>query len=245
MIPKTAGKILNEEEIRAYMKCSKFYSFGGKVQAPILTDILQYVFERLTSHVLRTEIGDPLFLIQSFIQKAIYSKGFHKELMDQQVAELVRRATLCLDDLFRIFTIGPYLPVYGPIDYRIKVSKTPLDLNISGIFRLVKNQTLHAVQFTPYINPLDMQNDPITHMKLKVFSKAVKPHGKRRPQVKLHQFSIDSSNSLVYNSIDSNLLSDKHLKIFSYLISEMERGVYFPRIPCNFMCPYKQKCKPK
>lgn len=243
-LPKTAGISLTEKQLRTYNKCSQLYAFDGEIQLPNIVGIAEYVFERMTTQTIRKNIDDPLYLLQQLVTRAIYHFKFNQTLLDQQVDELSRRSIIYLNDLFDIFTIGPYIPIYGPIEQRLRISKTPIDLRVSGIFRSAKNKTVHCVQFTPYTNTHSVINDPLTQLKINIFSRVVEPHPKRKENVCIHTFGA-RGHDIFYTSVNDEDYNRKYIKMIKQQIKSIEDGYHMPIIPCPYACAFKTKCTPQ
>jgi len=245
MIPKTAGKFLNEDDLRAYAKCSRYYHLGGEHTEEHLVAIIRYVFEALTSHSIRKDIKDTLYTMQKYIYRSMKELKVQENLLDSQVQTLHRKATLILSEIFLSFSLDQYLPVYGPFEYNTKVNKTPVTLKVSGLYRSKKNQTLHIVCFTPYTHTHAALNDPVMQLKLQTLKHVVKPHGSGRPQAKLHIFGLNSKSNLFYTSQDSRDINKTTLHQVTQLVTQIETGNHFPLVPCPYMCKYKQNCYPE
>jgi hypothetical protein len=241
MIPKTAGRLVTESELRAYTKCSEFHNFGGTVDPEARTRIIAWAYERLVVEWLRKSLYDPLDTINKYLQEAV--KRDANELLQQQQQELVRHGILILNDIFSLMPPDLYTPVFGPYEYTVKLSKTAVQLRISAAFRSTKNQTLHIVCFSPYLNQHAVMNDPVVHLKLATVKNAVKPHG-QRAQARIHLFSVSPTGSLVYNNLDTEEANPEFMKHIVRLVKRMEAGHHFPLVPCPHTCQFKKQCMP-
>ncbi len=239
----TAGKILSEEELRAYTKCSQFYYYGGLVHSETPLQVVQTSFERVVADTIRTAHSDPTLRLTKNILHAIKATGAAKTLMEGQVQDLVRNTTLYLHEMFKFFSLDTYIPVTGPLPYILKVGRTPIELKLSGTFKTAQNQTLHAVCFTPFTTAHAAAADPVTHLKLQSLKQLVKPHYKRA-QARLHLFGISKRNQLVYSSLSSDESNLSAIKQIEQVIKIMESGYHYPLTPCLFSCPFKETCKP-
>lgn len=246
MIPKTAGQFVTERELRTYTKCSQLHFYGGGLATPPITSLTKYVFEALTSNSLRKEIQDPLFLMQKHIIRGCRELDFHNQYLEDQVRDFKHRTTLVLTNIFEIFSFQTYIPVFGPFQYQVKVHKTPVTLELSGIYRTTKNQTLHLVTFSPYQLSHAITNDPTTQLKIQTLRHMVKEHASGRPQTKLHIFGVTATdNQLLYHSKNSEELAPSTLYQTEQLVKQLETGVHYPLVPCPHHCPFKQKCYPE
>lgn len=241
MIPKTAGRLIKEEELRAYTKCSEFHAFGGTVAPETRTRVIAWAYERLVVEWLRKSLYDPLDTINKYMQEAVRRDA--PDLLDQQKQELVRHGILILNEIFTMMPPDLYIPVFGPYEYTVKINKTAFQLHVSAGFRSTKNQTLHIVCFTPYLDEHAMMNDPTVHLKLATLKNAVKEHVKRA-QARLHMFAITPSGNLCYNNLDTDEADPNFMKYVLRLVRAMESGYHYPLVPCPYTCKFKKQCMP-
>ena len=244
MTVATAGKILSEEELRTYAKCSQLYHYGGSYVPRNQMIVITHAFERIVWNALRNPESDPHKTFTSDVTSGLSKISSLSSLLDGQIEELVRNSTNYLRELFSFFSLQTYIPITGPLPYTLRVSRTPINLNLSGTFRTKKNQTIHAVSFTPYYSPHAMENDPITHLKLASLRNFVSKRN-NRAQAKLHIFGMNKAGQMSYASVDSNQSTANHVKRVEAMIKAMEQGSYYPLVPCPYSCPFKEKCRPE
>ena len=164
--------------------------------------------------------------------------------MDAQARDLVNKCILWTNDFFALFPFSTYIPVYGPLEYTVKVSRTPVRLHISGVYRTTRNQTLHVVVFSPYTDLHSMINDPTIHLKLQTLKRFVAPHSSKRAQCKVHIFGMQKNNEQLYHSLDTSEANLDVLPRIEQLVKLMESGYHYPVVPCKHQCPYKKQCHP-
>lgn len=238
----TAGKILTEQELRAFFKCSQFYNFGGLVEADLSTLMAQYATEYYLSSRLRTPSKDSSMVITKAVFYAAKKCQLKEIYLAGQEEELINKTVLWLDEFMTVFDESVYLPVTGPLPWRTTVSKTPIDLQISGILRTRKNQTLHTISFSPFKNAHAQINDPITHLKLKELQEFVKKNP-NRPRARMHILWANNSGKLSINNIDSKKINTKYLDVIEQRVKQAERAEYIPLVPCpHRYCKYLKKC---
>lgn len=240
-LPATAGNFLTEQELRAYTKCSKYYSYGGLEMPSVKSQVIEYAYERLIISYLRNKVYDPLDTLNKYLHKGV--KHLASSYLEQQRMEIIRHGFVAINDILTIMPMDLYVPVMGPYEYVLKVSKTPVKLKVSASFRSKKNQTLHLVCFSPYTTQHNMQNDPANYLKLALLKNSTKEHNKRT-QVRLHLFSVLPSNEVVYTSVDTDDLSKEAIGSIHGVVESIEAGRAYPVLPCNYNCEFKRKCKP-
>ena len=122
-------------------------------------------------------------------------------------------------DFFNLFNFSTYIPVFGPIAPIIRISKTPIRLDISGLYRSKKNQTIHGISFSPYNSRHSISNDPTTLLKVKLLSPFVAEHfPTRRAKVVLHNFFYGKNNMNLYK----NMILKKIWSIMFYCIQTID-----------------------
>ena len=244
MIPKTAGKILEEEEIRAFLKCPQFYKRGGIFRPSFEVRVLKKTVEYTIIKALRSKLKDPLKDIHSLFLRCIIQENSMEGLLENQLKAFTVQGTLWLNKFFAILPLGLYFPVLGRITPVHIVSKTPVRLDISAVLRSTKNQTLHLLSFSPYYDVDNMEKDPINIWKLYSLQDFVGLHPRSgRPQTKLHLLTFNTQNNLKYTSLDSNDLTEKRIAFSKSVIKSMESGFSYPLLPCPYpRCSYRNIC---
>jgi len=202
--------------------------------------------ERLTILHIRGKLKDPLRDLHSTLLSAITDENKTEQLLEPQLNRYMHTCLLWLKEFFNIFSFNTYIPVYGPLKPKIKISKTPMQLDISGVYRSKKNQTLHIITFATYNSEHSMINDPTLHLKLNIIKPLVKEHtSSGRPQAVIHSFGYGKNDNLNYYSLQSDKADNNFIKMIELLVKQIEDGYHFPVIPCNHRCKYKSVCFPK
>lgn len=244
-IPNTAGRILSEAELRAYLKCSEYYSFGGKFEPILKLKITRRTIEKLISIHLRNNTQDSTYILSKTILEGARKYGAFSTLLEPQVNQLINDCALVVNDFFQQFPLSTYTIVTGPLPIRVRVSKTPIDLRVSGTFRTKKNKTLHVLDFSPYSRPHAMRWDLTAHLKLKHLKQVVVPHQSRRTDAMIHLFGLsEGSKKFSSTLLGSEQLDETLIERSEYLIQNVERGYHMPLVPCPYACPYKKTCEP-
>jgi hypothetical protein len=243
-IPATAGQILTEERVRGFLKCTEFYNFGGEVKHSLETEVLRHTVEKTTAMYLRNGKKAAMIAKPKAASEFLFKVNRREHLLPQKLELLHQRSAWLLHNFEEIFSLDTYLPVYAATEYKLIVSKTPIKMRLSGVYRTEKNNALHIVDFSPYIHEHDVLNDPFVHLKLKMLNESV-AWNRQRHTVKLHSFSVlKGSNTLNYTSMTTKDISQTQIDRATGVIKLMESGYHFPLLPCNINCPYKTRCKP-
>ena len=242
----TLGKQITEDELRAYTKCSKFYYFGGKTKRPFGLKVVKDAVERLTVKSMRGLLKDPLTDVHTSMLASVAKYAQQEALMEPQIERHLSACMLWLNEFFNLFDFSTYIPVFGPIKPIIKVSNTPVKLDISGIYRSINNQTIHAISFSPYRNKHAIMNDPSLILKMKLLSPFVKEHfPTKRAKIKLHVFYYGKSHNLGYVTVTSKDIDENRYIMIENILRNMESGHNYPVIPCMYSCKYKKVCLPE
>lgn len=241
-ISKTAGQVLSEDRLRAFAQCSKFFNYGGSQKLNLPTQVLSDTVRNIISSSIRSEEsvdGDKALI------KAAYRLVEFKELIEQDREDLLRKTRLVLAEFLSLFDFEQYYPIFGPLRYRTRVSKTPIDLEVAGIFRKKwGGLALHVIDFVPYSRHHDIVNDLVSHIKLRTLGKFVKKSGTRRSDVYIHLFNVSKTYNLSSALLTEEDTSDQYVNQIEPLIKQIESGFCFPVSPCNYTCIYKHRCFP-
>lgn len=238
----TSGDTLTEDKLRMFFKCSKLYQFGEGSSLNIGTSICKSSVEHLTIKALRKEIYNPLQDLHASVVRSTGQNCQTEKLMEAQVERLMNSSVIWMNEFFNLFPFSTYQPVYGPVDVKVKVSKTPIILNVSGFYRSRRNATMHVVTFSPYASDHSVKNDPVNLLKLKVLEPYVAKHWSGRPNVKLHIFNFGKENNFNYFSLDSNFPKALSFKRIKSAVENIESSNFYPIVPCPHFCKYKNVC---
>lgn len=237
--------VISEEQLRAFAKCSEYYSLGGGDQLNFQQRVVKNAFERLVTRSLRQRLKDKERGLHSALLQAISEEGQKEHLFESQISRHMNTCLLWLNDMLEIFSFNIYTPILGKIQPSVKIGRITVKLDISGVFRSAKNKTIHAVSFSSYSSKHAMLNDPSLSLKLSVLKPFVTKHsGIKRPQVVLHLFSYGTKDNLQYYSIDSNQINKQNVNMVKSISKGIELGVRYPVNPCNHSCQFKNKCYP-
>ena len=181
--------------------------------------------------------------LQAIVVDAVTKINRTERLLEPQLKRYMNTTLLWIREFFDIFPVEKYIAISGPIKPRITVSRTPIEVRVSGIFRSEKRQTIHAIVFTSGATEHHMKNDPTLHMVLKILKPLVKKHQQtERPQVVLHAFGFGKNNNVNYYTYNSNDIDQNKIEMVTSLVRTMESGHHFPVLPCLYRCPYKREC---
>lgn len=171
--------------------------------------------------------------------------GAFDTLMEPQAEAIIRHSIRLVDQAFKTINLSDYHVISGPTPFRIRVSKTPIDLSVSAILRSTKRKTIHFIDFTPYDSAHSMRWDIPTHLKIKHLNRYVPKHSGRKVNVVAHIFGVSKlGDQLIYSNLEDNQVDSQLLKRSLKLIQNMERGYKMPLIPCPYRCQFKSRCSP-
>lgn len=235
-------KLITEQELRTFILCPQLYKFNGSFNFPVQIELLKLATEKAISESIRYNKLDPELHYMTCLLKASKELKLSSRFTEAEIQKIHSVVSGLLGELFSSFKANKYIPVFGPAPWRVKVSKTTVELIVSGILRHVDSQTLHAIDFSPYENALGMRNDPISYLKNSTFAQFVAPwHKNKRPECVLHLFSISQKNKLLYHQIDSRQVNTALLRT-TELVRVLEAGYSFPSLPCERVCAFRSKC---
>ena len=232
---------ISQESFRALFRCTEFQAFGGVIPLNLSLEVVSNTFERLTVLYLRenlTRLNDDIYInLVSCLNRIVK----REELLSSQINKLLNISLILTNDLIKTFNISCYYPIFGPFILNYRISKTVIELRISGVFRH-KNQSLHIVLFSPYSRRLDIINDPCLILICKSLEPFVKEHFSGRPKVILHIFYYEKEESIGYETISSNSFVKKKIPYIKNIVKNYECKIAYPVIPCRYNCMYKNKC---
>lgn len=209
------------------------------------TRVVKGAVERLIILALRKGVKDPLRDIEACLLESITEVNQVENIMTPQLTRYMHTCLLWLKEFFDILPLDKYEPVYGRITPRIQISETPIQLDISGILRSKKNQTIHAVVFAAFAGKHSILNDPCIILKLKLLAPFVKEHIQSgRPKVVLHIFAFGKNNNIQYYNCSTNDVNENNFLMVETLVKSIETGHHYPVVPCLYQCPFKDNCFP-
>jgi len=245
MIPATAGKILDEEEVRAFQKCNQLYAFGGSVEYRLNTSLLKTSVEMMIVDALKKPIDNPLRSYPKYMNRALVKHKVHDDYLVGQVQDIMTTMSYRLNDFWEMFSPKNFIPIVGPRHFRSVVSKTAIDVYISCVFMQERNKTLHILDFTPYSSEHAQVNDVMLPIKMKAI-KAFAKKDKRITPVRIHSIGLTEGDVFLYRSLAHKDLEENLIGRSEKLIKGIEIGMDNPSIPCKFYkCPYRNKCNPE
>jgi len=229
--------------LKSYSKCSEFYHRGGVISNHFGLRVVKHAVEKfILMHLKGGRIKPDL---HSCLLSAIAKENQSENLIEAQMKKYMNKSVIWLQNFNKIFPFDKYEPITARIEPRAIISKTPIDVEISGIFRSLKNKTLHAITFASYSGRHSALNDPSTVLKLKLLQPYVKKHiQSNRPQVLLHIFGYGKNHNIKYYSFSSNEIKESAIERIKDMVKLMEYGYHFPVTPCMHKCPFKQNCYP-
>ena len=242
--PYTGG-IKTEEELRAYARCSRFFEFGGKVELPPRVRIFKHLIEYIIANTMRVGVDDPFKVLNRAISTVIARERKLDNLLEPELDKLAHVAAVWSYDFFSTFSFSKYRPISATRNAFAKVSNTSFDLQISGAFRSIDNESVHIIDFSPYGSEHAIINDPVTHLKLQLFGGLVTQyHNNKRPASVYHGFHISEADVFTYARLDSNQIDDGYMDRLIMEVKLMEKKHAYPVVPCLYSCVFKDRCKP-
>ena len=241
-MPALAGtqSIITENELRAFGKCPRLFSFGGTDVFPPNVALLKLTVEKVISSAVRKDKLDPMGRHMKSLLQATKELKLKDRYLDGQVQAFETEVGLAIGELFEAFQAHKYLPIFGPTPWKISIARSTVQLETSGILR-GPDKTLHFIDFSPYQTLHGFKNDPISYLKLQTVRQFTKPWFKEN-KIVLHVFSINERGTLLYNKIENLTPSLVAIERIERQVKAMMIGYDSPVLPCNSPCPFKQKC---
>ena len=240
--PATAGRIIEEEELRAYTKCSQLFHYGGRVDLPLLTKIVKNTVELLIVEAIR----DERILTKDFagtLRRIFSLLKIKDQMSDGEADKLFRSAVYALDRILESLRNLELVGISGPFEQRLQISKTPINLRFSGLMRKQKTQELIIPVFMPSLGDHAVLNDPALQLKINQIKRFGKTHNKR-PTVSAYVYTIKQDGTVGFYYLSDKEQDPTRIQMIENQIKAMEIGYHYPIIPCQYSCPFKSKCFP-
>lgn len=237
---KSLNKVLTEEDLRAFSYCPRYLSFGGSNVYPDSTALLKLTVEKAISDSIRKDRLDPGMKYMKSLLRSSKELQLDSRYMEGQVRELHSKVGIALGELFGAFDANSFLPVTGPIPWRVKVSDSVVQVTTSAV--LQEKTTLHLIDFSPYRNIHGIKNDPIIYLKAQTVSQLAKTWFSESSECILHVFSLSEKEKLLYYKVPSTDISNAILSKVTNIVQGIELKLNFPILPCNRNCLYKTEC---
>lgn len=244
-------RAVTEAELRLYGFCSKLYEldafveFRNEMQIACKQMIEKFILYQLKngSKAFYDEVV-PAFITNS-IDSAYSNIQNPSELMGQkEIAN--KRLKAWFNDYINKFKPYEYEVVIGPYLPNVRISKTSIELDISGILYHSQTNTIHILTWMNDVRIMDPQWDLPSLCKF-VFGKKYTENKK----VVIHFLDINHRNTyskeicMYIKTIDETDIEDEHYLFLKQKINEFEKRSNYHRIPyCIFMdCPKRKECQ--
>ncbi len=253
---KTKHLYLEENRLRAHMKCPAFFRFGGTVDLPIKAAILEFVYIRLILEMMRDKDFDFNFSLNRTLQLSVNALNLTEYFLKDEIKHVLLKTAEHAKSIFVDYLPAhKYVPVFGPYEYKVNISNSYVDLRISSL--LInrfdanlkgledKSRALVAVAFSPYTSPRDIENDLIQRIKVMSLADASPlTRSKQTTSVRLHLFGL--ANEFLHHGLIEwdNKNATGWGKYLTAPIQQIEAKYDYPIVPCLYQCPYKNICEP-
>ena len=232
---------LSEDHLRSFQMCPRYFRYGGTNVFPDIIQLLKLTTEKAISDSIRKDRLDPSMKYMKALIRSSKELELSERYMEGQLRDIHSKVGIALGELFDGFDANKFLPVFGPAPWRVQVSRSTIQLQVSGIL-LSEDKILHVIDFSPYQTMHGLRNDPISYLKAKTLTQFAKPWFSENKEAILHTFSINEKDKLLYNRIQSKDINIKALQLIERSVQGIEIGLDFPVLPCSRQCPYKTKC---
>lgn len=233
---------ITENQLRAFQLCPKYVSFGGKDVFPDQVNLLKLTTEKAIAETIRNNQLDPTMKYMKHLLRSSKELQLNARYLEGQLRELESKTGILLGELFNNFEAHNFLPVFGPAPWRVKVSKSVIELSISGILLENNGAAIHVIDFSPYQNLHGLRSDPITKLKAQTLLSFVRPWFNENATATLHTFSISEKDKLLYLQSKPDKVKQESLRQIQRTVRGLEMGLDFPVLPCNRACTFKSRC---
>lgn len=235
-----------EEELRAFLKCSEFYKFGGTIDKSIELIMLENAIKKVCISMFRDGSQDPVRLAAFAIEQEARRKEIHTKMLEPEIDKMKRKAMINAHSLMKTFPFNKYKMVNPAMTFKTEVQKVQIELDVTAIFESNKNKSLHFIDFIPNFDAHAMAWDIPAILKAKYLSRFVpKSNLERAVDVQGHLFSVNTNNELIHVITSfKKQTATLDLKI-AKLFRRFAKKEYMPLVPCPYACKFKKKCYPE
>jgi hypothetical protein len=241
--PITLGSVLTEQELRAFVKCSQFFHYGGLVEETLVQSIVRKTVEYMLAFSIKEEISNPAITFQKALRRIWVAENIDEKYTPTELQEILRCCTYALNKVWKILDPTEFYTVSGALPHRMKVSKTPIDLHISGLMRRKKTKELILPFFTPYGLLHSAETDPVLHLQMQLISQLGVKHW-ARPTVTALVMHIADKGEVTILEVSDTSYTGEQLSSVNSLVQALESGYHYPITPCSYRCPFKTNCFP-
>lgn len=239
----TAGKVLSESELKSFLKCSQYHFYGGRQEVPVVLSVVKATVELMMANAVEESIEAPSMAFLPYLQKTIGKLNLRRLYLEGEIFDITNKSIFALTEFFNIVNYKVYGPLLGPSYYRVKISKTPLDIRISTILQRKGAQELIGIYFSPYTLRHHMLNDPIPYLQLRLLEKFGKDHFNRNTS-SMFIIGIDKNGEVIVHSVGNKDFKEESYAVIRSAVQSIEMGFHFPLNPCQHFCEFKDKCFP-
>jgi hypothetical protein len=238
----TSGLRLTDDKLRSAAACLEKYHFKESYVWPRYIHTTRSIFEALYNKQIQSPTVDIGFwTTQITMQKMRQAKFFLPEIATESPE--FRNIMLALAELRLKLPSKHYNLIWGPDEIDAHVSKTPIRLHISGIFKPEGKESLHVIDFTPYRTRFDIHNDPVTILKLHFLSTKILPYINTTSKIVIHQLYENDSGEIKCTDFYSGDLTEEKVTRATHLIHLLEANYHFPSNPCpDIKCAFRKAC---
>lgn len=247
--------LIEENDLRAFIKCSEYYYLGGTQEVPPKTEYMQFLYRRLILDLLQnpaTDYKQSLFLHSKKLEYSLKRKN----KFNFETEKAIQHAILAVHDMLEILIPDTYIPSFGPFEYLVEFKKDHLKLSVDSLLLvnpkkasskyLSKSRTLHAVSIVPFTTLKDMESDIVSIIKMQTLGNHT-PLNTKSIGAKLHLFGAGPGvDSLFYTVLEykNDADSKEWLNYLEAPVKLFSSGYHYPVVPCQYACPFKTQCRP-
>ncbi len=240
--------MLTEDRLRAYMKCPAFFHYGGTVELPLKTAIIEMIYIQMTLALMKYA---ERWVYQDLLSRCIeqFPRRMDLDPAEHNIPVLQKDAAIIIDELFQVLQPKMYIPIFGPYQQPIQISRSHFTPRIAAVLhRPINTQDeIHAITFSPFNTVRDMENDLIQQIKVMALDSwlPMRTQYKKNGRTVLHIVGAQGKD-LVYTNLSHKWSEDKKgwAHYLSRPIKAIEAHYDYPITPCAYSCPYKTICKP-
>lgn len=161
----------NENDLRTILFCSKLYELNGFIS---FTNELQIACKELLEKFIISRLRGIDFdnnIIYDIVTKSLKYKTDYEKERDFDLYK--RRLILWLNSYQTFFNGNEFQLIYGPYTYNANIHNTNIELEISGVYKNINDNTIHIISWFSNLNKLNPYWDVPTILKTLFLDKKI------------------------------------------------------------------------
>lgn len=244
---KLRGRQINEEELRAYQKCSEYMMrFNLKESLPENVELIKHAYTVSIGNYIRKYIHQEdqdstvAKVISHAINYSILKMKLNDKYLESELSELKTRTLLALNTIYQELPLNQYVPLYAGFPLNFAFNRQALQFSVSSLMKHKRFRQLHYVDFINTSHHHASEWDASTIVKLNYLEKL---WPEKVDEVKAHVYWFATSGEHKHYIYSSRDKTKEDLKFAARVIESMKQKIHYPIYGCTYAgCPARRQC---